>query len=168
VRRAVVGLVVALSLIGLLTGCSSDARTPTPGPSDRLPAVSLPSLTGGPAVDLRTLRGPAVVNLWAQWCVPCKRELPIYQQFFGRHGGQVSVLGVDWQDTQGGKARALAKRSGVTYPLVVDADPAFRARFLPRLVLVDAEGRIAFQEYVEIKSLRQLEGLVEKHLGVTL
>ncbi len=167
-RRAVVGLVAGLMLVGVLTGCSSDAGTPTPGPSDRLPDVSLRSLTGGPSVDLRSIRGPAVVNLWAQWCVPCKRELPIYQQFYGRHGSEVDVLGVDWQDTQADKARALASRSGVTYPLVVDSEPAFRARFLPRLVLVDADGRIAFQEYVEIKSLGQLEGLVEKHLGITL
>ena len=35
-------------------------------------------------------------------------------------------------------------------------------------VVVDADGTIAYQEYVEIKSLDQLEQLVEKHLGVTL
>jgi cytochrome c biogenesis protein CcmG, thiol:disulfide interchange protein DsbE len=168
VRRTVAGLVAVLSLVALLTGCSDDAGTPSPGPSDRLPDVSLPSLTGGAAVDLGTLRGPAVVNLWAQWCGPCKRELPIYEEFFGRHGTQVHVLGVDWQDTQGDKARALATRSGVTYPLVVDAEPAIRANYLPRLVLVDAEGRIAYQAYVEIKSLDQLEGLVEKHFGISL
>ncbi len=64
------------------------------------------------------------------------------------------MLGVDWQDTQSGKARALAKKSGVTYPLVVDPSRAIRASFLPRLVLVDADGRIAYEEYVEIKSAR--------------
>ena len=161
-------LLLAVLGIVLLSGCGGAPGTPTPGPPDRLPDVSLPSLTGGAAVDLGDFRGPAVVNLWAQWCGPCKRELPIYQQFFGRHGSQVRVLGVDWQDTQSDRARALAKRSGVTYPLVVDAEPAFRANFLPRLVLVDADGRIAYEEYVEIRSLDQLEGLVEKHLGVSL
>ena len=164
-RGTLVGL---LALAALLTGCADSSGPQGAASSDRLPDVSLPSLTGGRAVDLRTLHGPAVVNLWAQWCVPCKRELPIYEKFFGRHGSKVAVLGVDWQDTQADKARALARRSGVTYPLVVDSEPAFRVRFLPRLVLVDADGRIAYQEYVEIKSLGQLEGLVEKHLGVTL
>jgi thiol-disulfide isomerase/thioredoxin len=164
----VVALVGVLSLAGLVAGCTGDSGTPASATSDRLPDVSLPSLTGGTPVDLGSLRGPAVVNLWAQWCVPCKRELPIYERFFGRHGSRVSVLGVDWQDTQADKARALAKRSGVTYPLVVDDKPAFRVRFLPRLVLVDADGKIAYQQYVEIKSLAQLEGLVEKHLGISL
>jgi thiol-disulfide isomerase/thioredoxin len=165
VRRAVLALlVVAL----LATGCGKEAGSPTPGPPDRLPDVSLASLTGGDPVDLGSFRGPAVVNLWAQWCGPCKRELPIYESFFQRHGSKVAVLGVDWQDTQADSARRLARRSGVTYPLVVDSEPAIRGRFLPQLVLVDADGMIAYQEYVEIKSLAQLEQLVEKHLGVTL
>jgi cytochrome c biogenesis protein CcmG/thiol:disulfide interchange protein DsbE len=161
-RRALALVVVAV----LVTGCSSDpAKAPK---SDRLPDVTLASLTGGDPVDLGKLRGPAVVNLWAQWCGPCKRELPIYQEFFARHGSAVSVLGVDWQDTQGDLARALAQRSGITYPLVVDSEPSIRAHLLPRLVLIDAHGKIAYQEYVEIKSLDQLEQLVEQHLGMTL
>ena len=159
---------LALVVTGLLlAGCGGSPDRPAPR-SDRLPTVSLASLTGGPAVDLGTLRGPAVVNLWAQWCAPCKRELPIYQQFWAKHGTTVPVLGVDWQDVQPQAARALAKRSGVAYPLVVDSRPEIRAQALPRLVLVDRNGKIAFQEYVEIKSLSQLEKLVEKHLGVTL
>jgi thiol-disulfide isomerase/thioredoxin len=165
VRRAALALlVVAL----LATGCDSQSDTPKPGKPERLPDVSLSSLTGGAPVDLGTLRGPAVVNLWAQWCGPCKRELPIYESFFQQHGSKVAVLGVDWQDTQADDARRLARRSGVTYPLVVDSEPAIHGRFLPQLVLVDADGMIAYQEYVEIKSLTQLEQLVEKHLGVTL
>jgi cytochrome c biogenesis protein CcmG, thiol:disulfide interchange protein DsbE len=56
----------------------------------------------------------------------------------------------------------------VTYPLVVDSEPEIRGKVLPRLVLLDADGTIAYSEYVEIKSLHQLEQLVEKHLGVAL
>jgi thiol-disulfide isomerase/thioredoxin len=161
VSRLLTLLVVAL----LLTGCASD---PKPARPERLPDVTLASLTGGPGVALGDLRGPAVVNLWAQWCKPCKRELPIYESFFQRHGAQVSVLGVDWQDVQTDRARALASRAGVTYPLVVDREPAIRNKFLPQLLLIDAQGRIAYHEYVEITSLAQLERLVEKHLGVSL
>ncbi|WP_183408140.1 TlpA family protein disulfide reductase [Nocardioides pocheonensis] len=158
--------VAALLLVALLlTGCGSAPKQAAPA---RLPDVTLASLTGGPGVDLGSLRGPAVVNLWAQWCKPCKRELPIYESFYQRHGAQVSVLGVDWQDVQADRARALAQRSGVTYPLVVDSKPAIRNRFLPQLLLVDSQGRIAFHEYIEITSLDQLERLVEKHLGVSL
>jgi thiol-disulfide isomerase/thioredoxin len=165
VRKAVLAVVVTALLA---TGCSNDPEAPRPSRSDRLPDVSLASLTGGAAVDLGDLRGPAVVNLWAQWCKPCRRELPIYESFYQRHREQVSLLGVDWQDTQLDRARQLATDSGVTYPLVVDSEPKIRGRFLPKLLLLDAVGTIAFEEYVEIKSLAQLEQLVEEHLGVTL
>jgi thiol-disulfide isomerase/thioredoxin len=163
VRKVLALLVVAV----LAAGCGGGESTGRAA-SDRLPDVTLASLTGGSPVDLGTLRGPAVVNLWAQWCTPCRRELPIYESFYRAHRDRVAVLGVDWQDVQADAARQLARESGVTYPLVVDSEPKIRAHLLPRLVLVDARGKIAYQEYVEITSLGQLEALVEKHLGVTL
>jgi cytochrome c biogenesis protein CcmG, thiol:disulfide interchange protein DsbE len=161
VRILVAVLVATLAL----AGCSSDPRK---APDHRLPDVSLASLHGGPALGLRSLRGPAVVNLWASWCLPCKRELPIYAQFDRAHRDRVSVIGVDFQETDHDAARRLMERSKVAYPVVADPDGALRAIGLPELVLVDADGTIAYQEYVEIKSLAQLEGIVEKHLGVTL
>lgn len=154
----------SLALLLLLTGCGSSARRSQT--ADRLPDATLPSLTGGSPVALRTLRGPLVVNLWAQWCGPCRRELPIYEQFARKYAGRVAVLGVDWQDVQADRARAMAKEAGLTYPLVVDSEPVIRSRGLPKLVLVDAQGRITHQENVEIHDLAQLERLVADHLGV--
>jgi thiol-disulfide isomerase/thioredoxin len=141
---------------------------------DGLPDVTLPCLGGGPDVNLSTLRGPLVVNLWASFCGPCRRELPIYQQFSEQYAGRVDVLGIDYNDTQAELALSLIKDTGVTYPLL--ADPATemvgkgafqRIIGLPVLALVDAEGAVVFQEPLEIKSLRQLEELVEDHLGVS-
>lgn len=157
-----VALVVAALV---LTACGAD---PEKAPSHRLPEVSLANVHGGPAVDLTTFRGPAVVNLWASWCLPCKRELPIYAQFARAHGSAVSVLGIDFQETDEDAARDLLERSRVTYSVVSDPDGAMRAIGLPELLLVDADGKIAYREYVEIKSLAQLEQLVEQHLGVSL
>lgn len=152
---------LALALAGaMLLGCGAE-----PTPEDRLPDVVLPSLVGGSSVDLGSFTGPAVVNLWAQWCTPCRRELPIYQRFAERHAGSVKVLGVDWQDPQTERAQAMLKEAGVTYPVVVDSEPVLQARGLPRLLLIDADGTIAHSEYREIEDLAELEDLVEAHLG---
>lgn len=141
---------------------------------DGLPDVTLPCLGGGPDVNLATLRGPLVVNLWASFCGPCRTELPIYQKFSEKYAGRVDVLGIDYNDTQAELALSLIKDTGVTYPLL--ADPATemvgkgafqRIIGLPVLALVDADGDVVFQEPLEIKSLRQLEELVEDHLGVS-
>ena len=140
-----------------------------------LPSVTLPCLGGGPDVNLATLRGPMVVNLWAVWCTPCRKELPILQKFQEKHGDKVPMLGIDYNDTQPEQALGLAKETGVTYPLLADPQarldyksPFPSLRGLPFLALVDADGKVVHQEFVVIESLGQLEDLVEKHLGVTL
>jgi thiol-disulfide isomerase/thioredoxin len=140
-----------------------------------LPEVTLPCLGGGEDVDVSTLRGPLVVNLWAVWCGPCRRELPIYQEFHERYADRVDVLGIDYQDAQPGAALELVRETGVTYPLLADPqtdlsrqEPLPNIQGLPFLALVDEEGVVTHQEFVEIRSLGQLEGLVEEHLGVDL
>jgi len=134
-----------------------------------LPDVVLPCLGGGTPVDLARLRGPMVINLWAQWCGPCREELPHYQAFSKRYAGKVAVLGIDWRDYRPELALKLAAQSGVTYPLAVDSEPRLRApgNVLPQVILVDADGRVVHQEAVQIKSVRQLAGLVRTHLGVS-
>jgi cytochrome c biogenesis protein CcmG, thiol:disulfide interchange protein DsbE len=161
VRR--LALLVAALL--LLAGCGG-AGIPK---ATRLPDVTLKGLTStSRATNLRDLRGPMVVNLWANWCQPCRREMPIYQKFHTAHPG-VQVLGVNWRDPARDKALAVARETGVTYPLVVDKDGSvLEARGLPKLIMIDAKGRIAYQAYVEITSRKQLEDLVHTHLGVHL
>jgi thiol-disulfide isomerase/thioredoxin len=152
------------ALVLALSGCSSDDEAPKK--ADRLPDVSLSALTTGESVDLASLRGPMVVNLWASWCVPCRRELPLYQAYSVRYAGKVDVLGIDFQETRPDAAQELATESGVKYPLYADPDGALRAVGLPKVILLDEDGRVAYEQYVEITSVAELEKLVAKHLGV--
>jgi thiol-disulfide isomerase/thioredoxin len=122
-------------------------------------------------VNLSRLRGPLVVNLFAQWCGPCREEMPFYQKLHQQAGGRVKVLGIDYLDTQPGRALDLVKQSGVTYPLL--ADPAgnlrapFRVRGLPGVLLIDRSGRVRDLEFTVVSSYGQLRRLVHRHLGVS-
>jgi thiol-disulfide isomerase/thioredoxin len=163
VSRLAAGLLTLL----LVAGCGGT----TAGQQEplRLPDRALPAFGGsGQDTNLRSLEGPAVLNLWAQWCHPCRRELPVYQAFHAAHPG-VKVLGVNWRESNHANAVRLLAATKVTYPSVVDRDgTVVRASALPTLILVDAHGRVAFNQALEIKSLGQLESLVRRHLGVHL
>lgn len=138
-----------------------------------LPEIVLPCFGGGPDVDLSTLRGPLVVNLWASWCGPCRRELPVLQEFHDEHGEQVPVLGVDFQDPATGLAMELLTERGVTYPSVADtggelAATALRITAMPTTVLVAEDGTVAQVLPLELETVEELEDLVAEHLGVRL
>ncbi|MDT0200535.1 TlpA disulfide reductase family protein [Nocardioides sp. AE5] len=148
-----------------------------PGDGDHveggLPDVTLPCFGGGEAVNLSSLRGPMVVNLWASWCGPCRDEMPIFEEFAQAYAGKVAVLGINYNDTQTTNGMQLALDTGVSYPQLADTQttlsrkaPLPALQGLPFTILVDADGMVVHQEFVEIKDLAQLEAMVAEHLGV--
>jgi cytochrome c biogenesis protein CcmG/thiol:disulfide interchange protein DsbE len=136
-----------------------------------LPDATLPCLGGGPSVDLASLRGrPTLLNLWAQYCGPCRQESPVIQQFHRRAGNHVRVLGIDFADQLPSRAIAFAAEYHLTYPQLADPDAVLkaplRATGIPITLFVRADGRIAFTHYGPMTSLTQLKSLVRRHLGV--
>jgi thiol-disulfide isomerase/thioredoxin len=158
-----------------LRALKAEARVEPCAPGDGtsgLPAVTLPCLGGGRAVDLARLRGPMVVNLFAQWCGPCRKELPYFERLHRAGEGRVRVLGVDYLDTRPGQALELARRAGVTYPLVADPAGALRAdlriRGLPGVVLLGADGKVADVEFRVFGSYAELRSFVQHGLDVSI
>lgn len=190
-RRQAVGFLVVLALIGAglllrartgtTTGTEPDLRplqaaaglAPCPtGLSPELPDLRLACLGGGPAVSL-TGPGPGrpmLVNIWATWCGPCVREVPVLVGFAAKAGPKVAVVGVDTEDKPS-DALVFARQYAMRYPSVIDADGRVLRRYgggPPITLLVDAGGRVVFTHRGELTSLAQLEGLVSRHLGVAL
>lgn len=140
-----------------------------------LPRVTLGCLGGGGEVDLSALRGPMVVNLWASWCKPCRKEMPIFESFHTEYGDQVAMLGIDEGADQLPEAIKLAGETKVSYPNLADPDGFINGcggvgaiRGFPTTMLVDESGEIVWKQAIEFESLAQLTDLVEDELGVTL
>ena len=94
----------------------------TPVAEDRpAPAFDLPALTGPGHLALTRYRGRVVVlNLWASWCDPCRREASALEAISRRfRTSSVVVLGIDHEDSRMG-ARSFRTRFGLTYPMGYD------------------------------------------------
>src|SRR5437870_6521906 len=92
-RRRFLGAVLGLGFVA----CGGGGPAPVAG--SLAPDFSLTSIEGG-AVSLKDLRGkPVVVNFFATWCVPCKKELPAFQALAAQYGDRgLSFLLVDMQE----------------------------------------------------------------------
>lgn len=135
-----------------------------------LPELELACLGADGAVDLSRLRGPAVVNLWASWCKPCREELPLLARLDEETDGRLTVVGIDVQDSDPEAAVQLASDAGVTYPQLVDAGSTTRGPLrvvgLPQTVFVDEQGRMVATERVPFTSYDDLTAAVRQHLEV--
>jgi thiol-disulfide isomerase/thioredoxin len=154
-----------------IVGCPRTDASQTPA-GNGLPALTLPCLGGGRSVHLAGLRGtPTVVNVWAQWCGPCRDEIPVFQRLHERSSGALRVIGIDLEDPNVGMALAFAEQTGMTYPQLQDLDgavpDALRVRGIPLTLFVEAGGRVAYTQHGVIDSDRELRALVEQHLRVS-
>lgn len=119
------------------------------GPGDRLPDWTLPDPSGAPQA-LTQWRGKRVVlNFWATWCQPCRKEMPALVAAQKRHAGDaVQILGIAMDAPAA--VRGFLAQHRLDYPVLIGSaltpDPVVRLGdtrgALPFSVLVDARGRI--------------------------
>ena len=169
-RAAPAAATPAAATHAVLAAAAPATATPSaPAGAAQLPDLRLPCFTGGDEVALRDVRGPAVINLWASWCEPCRTELPVMQQLADKTAGRLTVAGVDVGDKKD-KGASFATDAGVTMPTLFDADQRLLRALgrinLPITVFLDASGR----SYVHLLPL-DAPGLAEqvrKHTGVAV
>lgn len=137
-----------------------------------LPDLTLPCLSGGPAVRLQAAAPgrPTLVNVWGSWCTPCTDEVPTLAAFAARAGDAVGLVGVLTSDTER-SALTFAASTGMRWPSVVDDDGrVLRANRPgpPVTLFLNASGRVVFRKSGAFRSEAEVEQLVAEHLGVRL
>lgn len=151
-RRAALALVLASCAHALPVGAP-------------LPPLEVRSLDGGKA-RLDRLGGPALVDLWATWCIPCARALPFYERMARETGLRVVAISIDADDAP---VAEWMRRHPLPFQVLRDPDGAVAEQLgmkqMPTSFLLDGQGRVrarhdGFREEDEPALEREIRALM--------
>ncbi len=135
------------------------------------PDFTLERLDGG-SVRLWELRGKVVLlNFWATWCEPCRREMPLLAEIYRMYHPQgVEVLGVNLTSQDDlAEVRRFVAAFDLPFPILLDhngrVERAYGLFGVPTTVFIDREGIIQRVVMGVLKSRADVEGTLRPLLG---
>jgi thiol-disulfide isomerase/thioredoxin len=135
---------ISLLLLSL-PAMSAGLKAVTPKPA---PALSFTLLSGKP-LDIGNLRGQVIlINFWATWCPPCRKEMPSLDRLDKMESGrQFTVLAVNVKE-QVDLVEHFLEEMPLSFPIALDEDgklaKAWRVFVYPTSYLIDKQGQIRF------------------------
>ncbi len=174
-----VAIVVAVTALAVASSDDEDAGAR----HDRV-AGALGTVTGvgtpAPDFELRTLDGatvrlselrgrPVIVNFWASWCHPCRKEFPELRRALRTYRDErLAVVGVSYEEALASDAREFAARMDATWPLARDPGGAVAQAWnvvgIPHSFFVAADGTLVTQLFGVTKRA-VLEDAIERTLA---
>jgi cytochrome c biogenesis protein CcmG, thiol:disulfide interchange protein DsbE len=163
---------------GLRSGSAANGRpVPTsalvksekPAPDFSMPTLEPYLLEWGETLTLSQFVGdkPIILNFWASWCLPCRREAPLFERYWQQYKDRVLFLGVNFQDKPI-DADAFIKEFSMTFPSGSDPKAKIGIDYgifgLPETFIISKEGKVVAKQVGEI-SEAQLKGYLSQVLG---
>jgi peroxiredoxin len=122
----------------------------------------------GKTWTLKDLRGEVVlVNFWATWCPPCRKEMPDLETLYSRFGPQgLVILGISDEDAA--TVSPFIAKQGTTYPILLDAgrkvNELFQIDGIPKTFIYGRDGKLVAQS-IDMRTQKQfLEMLAQAGL----
>ncbi len=120
----------------------------------KVPSVTMKTLDGGKinSSDFKNDGKPMVINFWATWCAPCKKELDniaeVYEQWRKETGVKIIAVSLDDARTSGRVASTVSAK-GWEYEVYIDENADFKRALgvsnPPATFLVDGNGNIVYE-----------------------
>ena len=128
-------------------GYASGPRSTHRSIRDTLPDIAFRDRSGKLRHFAHWKGRPLLVNFWAPWCAPCRKEIPLLEQLNRTAAGRLQVIGVA-VDARPAVLR-YARRAGIRYPLLIGLHRGLQTiralgmeAVFPFSVFVDTKGRI--------------------------
>ena len=147
-RRSIAAGACAITLLATPALAAVQAPPPLVAVGHVLPNVVMAGLNG-PHKLLSTYRGrPLIINVWASWCSPCRKEAASLERLaWSEAGSGYTVIGISTDDDRNAAMQWL-RQSNATISHYIDSGPRWTlehmlgASTIPVTVLVDAKGRV--------------------------
>ncbi len=127
----------------------------------------------GQTVSLRAEAGrPVIINFFASWCTPCRKETPLLASFYRSHHGRVLVIGVDSND-KSSAAAAFLRAHAVSYPVGFDRTASVAVSYgvaaLPQTFFLNARHQIVrhIVGAVTARELYSWTARLPRHIGAS-
>jgi thiol-disulfide isomerase/thioredoxin len=165
-RRLVPAMVAAVFLIAVVVyGLVRPAPEGATAPGS-LVDFELQRLDGSGTVSQSDLAGrPAILNFWASWCIPCRKEMPLFERMHQRFSDEIAIIGIDVQDAPI-NAKEFVDEYNITYEILRDPDAELAGRLnvdpLPQTFFLDADGRLSGNPVLGEISEEQLLARIEE------
>jgi peroxiredoxin len=147
------------------TGEEMAAQTRAASVAQLAPDATLDTIDGK-RIELSEFYGrkPVYLKFWATWCVPCRQQMPHFENAWQRYGKSVAVVAVNLGlNDEVADVRRFLDETKLSMPVAIDSSGELAATFgvvvTPMHVLIDADGRIV---YVGHEASEDLDGALEK------
>ena len=168
-RRLVPAMIAGVFLIAVVVyGLVRPAPDSSTAPG-RLVEFELPRLNGSGTVSHGDFLGrPILLNFWASWCIPCRKEMPLFERMHQRFSDEITIIGIDVRDAEI-NAQEFVDEYNITYEILRDPEAELAARLdvdpLPQTFFVDAQGRLSGNPVLGEISEEELLARIEELVG---
>ena len=106
----------------------------------------------GTSLSLASYKGKVLVlNFWATWCPPCRKEIPDFIEVYRELKGKgLEILGVSVDGTTAEALLEWTKKTGINYPIALATPEILRdyepGEYIPATIIVDRSGRIRYRQ----------------------